>query len=375
MDAIKGDSSKSTRIFVVFSITLVLVASLTFSYGISSFVTTIPSSGLIADTYSMNDMLQRFYSGRGYEALIPSGGNDFTYFGQGATMRYCKQEGFTYLASDGTLTNVDPSNTWPTITGGWYALFNTSQFYADLREILLGTELALYNPSAYPIIPNYEVWFYNYETIPESSMRYFLGNLSAYVSSLESLAGRKLWMIFNPCWEFNQDANDTAGSGWGAGGASVIPDNRGWNIPASIYNSQTLNWMKAKNETGATNILIGAHVCKLWSKTYNPYYLPGIRAVDVIGGSAYDDNTSDKFVKLKDFWTTVGGNKPLFFFEYNMDYTIGHNADANHIYQTYALIPSYPMLKGLSWWCPTVYDTATHNAIISMTAQYNGYTP
>jgi len=337
----------------------------------------IPSSGTIVydDSYSMDYMLQRFYSGRGYGALIPEGGDDYNYFGKNATIHYARREGYAYLADDGTLTNEDPSGTWPTITGGWYAVFNTDQFYEIIREIVVGEKLLENNPSCYPVILDYELWLYNFETIPKSAMKYFLGNLSQFLDSLDPLVGRDVWMIFQPCWEFNQEPFGEPGSGWGAGGQSVIPFCRGWNIPAEDYNRQIKNWADAKRELNITNILLGAHVCKLWSKTYDPYYLEGIRECDIIGASAYWDNATEKFEKLKEFWETVGGNKTLFFFEYNMDYLQDHYADAEHVYETYSLIPQYPMVKCLSWWCPLQYDEATHQAIIEMTAQYNAYKP
>lgn len=343
-------------------------------------------------------MLKRFYTGAGFGRYLAPGTQNFTI---DATMHYAREERYTYLGNDGNITNVDPSGTWGNITGGYRAAFVTQNILDLTGRMLTGDSGAIYRnyPKTEQIIPDMEIWFFNFETIPKSAMTAFLRRWSDHIRTFDSQLGRRAWIIFNPAWEFNQDSTARAGGGWGVVDNSVVPFVRGWNIPGEDYSRQIRLWVEARNELGIDNIVIAAHALVWpyrgpgsaygnwaidWQTKFAPY-LDGFKQVDILGFSDYQGFGKTLGVQgvLVDgperadyILNATGVGKPVFFFEWNsQDTSGGYPQNATAVNAMYESLSEYPNVRAYMWWSggKEGYDQTFYEAFVSQTARWNAF--
>lgn len=220
-------------------------------------------------------------------------------------------------------------------------------------------------------VPKLDLWVTNFDcadaygnpALTENSLRLYLRNLNAFLN------GRQI--IWEPCWEFNFPTDGSWGANWGTGGRGRTAEPRSWYVPPATYN-MVMGWARnIINSENLTSVLLGVHMnAPYWSGSgdniqpplsgFNEY-LDGFRKADILGSSSYEAGSvaikTGVWEQAKRVWDLIGTGKPWVFSEYGIlpwlaPYPI-EIVDA-----TYALLDTYPFVKGICWYLPTQSNTS-----------------
>jgi hypothetical protein len=209
-----------------------------------------------------------------------------------------------------------------------------------------------------PIMQN---WVSNWETLSLAGVKKYFAALSAWL-------GPDRTVIWNPACEFNGSPN----------GGVRSADGKGWYIDPATYLAGMRIFRQALSESGITNILLGAHLANIgWPADS---YVEGLRLADVVGSSLYLDNPPsalpDLWKEAKRIYDLIGTGKPWIFFEYGNRYPTGNMyspATPEWINTSYALLDTYPFVKGIVWYTTATSEVSgTKAAFDTNAAKYQG---